>query len=134
MSETKNFQVPSPMPEKLYRLIEGFRLSKALFAACELGVFDKLRTASTPQSADEITKALSSDLDATTRLMDTLVAMELLEKFKQGDQWLYSNSEMATKFLTKDSPDSLYDMIAVRNQKIYHIFGNLETAVLEGTT
>ena len=134
MSETKNFQVPSPMPEKLYRLIEGFRLSKALFAACELGVFDKLRTASTPQSADEITKALSSDLDATTRLMDTLVAMELLEKFKQGDQWLYSNSEMATKFLTKDSPDSLYDMIAVRNQKIYYIFGNLETAVLEGTT
>ena len=67
MSETKKFQVPSPMPEKLYRLIDGFRLSKALFAACELGVFDKLRTASVPQSADEITKALSSDLDATTQ-------------------------------------------------------------------
>ena len=81
-------------------------MSEALFAACEFGIFDKLRSASSPQSADEITKALSSDLDATTRLMDTLVAMELLEKFKQGDQWLYSNSEMATKFLTKDSPDS----------------------------
>ena len=39
MSETKTFQVPSPMPEKLYRLIDGFRLSKALFAACELEVF-----------------------------------------------------------------------------------------------
>ena len=64
MSETKNFQVPSPMPEKLYRLIDGFRLSQALFAACELEVFDKLRSASSPQSADEITKALSSDLDA----------------------------------------------------------------------
>ena len=134
MSETKKFQVPSPIPEKLYRLIDGFRLSKALFAACELEVFDKLRSASSPQSADDITKALSSDLDATTRLMDTLVAMELLEKSKQGDQWLYSNSEMATKFLTKDSPDSYLDMIALRNKTTYPIFGNLETAVLEGTT
>ena len=134
MSETKKFQVLSPIPEKLYRLIDGFRLSKALFAACELEVFDKLRSASSPQSADDITKALSSDLDATTRLMDTLVAMELLEKFKQGDQWLYSNSEMATKFLTKDSPDSYLDMISMRNKTTYPIFGNLETAVLEGTT
>ncbi|CAH3153928.1 unnamed protein product [Porites lobata] len=134
MSETKKFQVPSPIPEKLYRLIDGFRLSKALFAACELEVFDKLRSASSPQSADDITKALSSDLDATTRLMDTLVAMELLEKFKQGDQWLYSNSEMATKFLTKDSPDSYLDMIALINKTSYFMFGNLESAVLEGTT
>ena len=134
MSETKKFQVPSPMPEKLHGLLDGFRLSKALFAACEFGVFDKLCSASSPQSADEITKALSSDLDATTRLMDTLVAMELLEKFKQGDQWLYSNSEMATKFLTKDSPDSYLDMIAMRNKTTYRMFGNLETAVLEGTT
>ena len=134
MSETKKFQVPSPMPEKLYGLIDGFRRSKALFAACELGVFDKLRSASSPQSIDDITKALSSDLDATTRLMDTLVAMELLEKFKQGDQWLYSSSEMATKFLTKDSPNSHLDMIALINKMMYPMFGNLETAVREGTT
>ena len=63
MSETKKFQVPSPIPEKLYRLIDGFRLSKALFAACELEIFDKLRSASSPQSVDDITKALSFDLD-----------------------------------------------------------------------
>ena len=77
---------------------------------------------------------MSSDLDATTRLMDTLGAMELLEKTKQGDQWLNSNSEMATKFLTKDSPDSYLDMISMRNKTTYPIFGNLETAALEGTT
>ena len=120
MSETKNVQVPFPMPEKLYKVIEGFFRSKALFAACEFGIFDKLRTASAQQSADEITKALSSDLDATTRLMDTLVAMEVLEKSKEGDQWLYSNSEMATKFLTKDSPDSYLDMIAPSRRIAIH--------------
>ena len=134
MSETKNFQVPSPMPEKLHKVIEGFFCRKRFLQHVNLEVFNKLRSASSPQSADEITKALSSDLDATTRLMDTLVAMELLEKSKQGDQWLYSNSEMATKFLTKDSPDSYLDMISMRNKTTYPIFGNLETAVLEGTT
>ena len=134
MSETRNFQVPSPLPEKLYKVMAGFFQSKALFAACELGVFDKLRTASAPQSAEEVTKTLSSDLDATTRLMDTLVAMELLEKSKQGDQWLYSNSEMATKFLTKDSADSHLNMIGMLNKTTYPMFGNLETAVLEGNT
>ena len=66
--------------------------------------------------------------------MDTLVAMELLENSKQGDQWFYSNSEKATKFLTTESPDSYVDMIAMMNKTTYPMFGNLETAVLEGTT
>ena len=66
--------------------------------------------------------------------MDTLVAMELLEKSKQGDQWLYNNSEMATKFLTTDSLNSHMDLIAFTNKTTYPMFGNLETAVLEGTT
>ena len=41
---------------------------------------------------------------------------------------------MATKFLTKDSSDSHLDMIALINKMMYPIFGNLETAVCEGTT
>ena len=41
---------------------------------------------------------------------------------------------MATKFLTKDSPDSHLDMVAFANKKMYPNFGNLETAVREGTT
>ena len=41
---------------------------------------------------------------------------------------------MATKFLTKDSRNSHLDMITFTNKRMYPIFGNLETAVLEGTT
>ena len=122
------------MPEKFIKLLEGFRVSKVLFAACELSIFDKLRSASVPQSASEITQTLSSNLDATTRLMDTLVAMELLEKSKQGDRWLYNNSEMATKFLTTESPDSALGLINLENNISYHFYGNLESAVKEGET
>ena len=134
MGERKTTQFPSPMPEKFIKLLEGFRVSKVLFAACELSIFDKLRSASVPQSASEITQTLSSNLDATTRLMDTLVAMELLEKSKQGDRWLYNNSEMATKFLTTESPDSALGLINLENNISYHFYGNLESAVKEGET
>ena len=58
MSETKNFQVPSPMPEKLHKVIESFFLSKALFAACEFGIFDKLRSASSPHSFLHFSRAI----------------------------------------------------------------------------
>ena len=92
-----------PLPKKIEKILDGFRESKALFAACDFGIFDKLHNLS-PQSAKEITEKMSSDLDATTRLLDTLVALEFLEKSRQGNQWLYTNSEMASKFLTTSSP------------------------------
>ena len=35
--------------EKLPEVIDDFRTAKALFVACDLGIFDKLHTASKPQ-------------------------------------------------------------------------------------
>ena len=128
------FSVPSPTPNKLAKLIDAYRASKALFAACELGNFDKLHSSISPQSAREISESISSDLDATTRLMDALVGLEFLEKTKHGDQWVYNNSQMSTKFLTSSSPESKLGIIALENKMGYPLFGNLESAVREGAT
>ena len=70
MSEIKGNPVveSSPLLEKIERILDGFRESKATFVACDFGIFDKLHNSSSPQSAKEITEMLSSDLDATTRL------------------------------------------------------------------
>ena len=106
MAEQKDIFVPSPIPDKLVNLLECYQASKALFAACDLGIFDKLHSSTAPQSAKEISLAIPADLDATTRLMDTLVGLEFLEKTKHGDQWLYNNSQVASKFLTSSSPES----------------------------
>ncbi|KAL9973438.1 hypothetical protein ACROYT_G019900 [Oculina patagonica] len=76
---------------------------------------------------------MNTNVDATTRLMDTLVALELLEKTKQGESWLYSNTKMAKQFLTKSSPDSVDGYIRHSNKLLYHLFGNLENAVREGS-
>ena len=59
----------SPMPEKLEKFLDGYQESKVLFAACDFGIFDILRNSSVPQSAADITNMLSSNLDATTRLL-----------------------------------------------------------------
>ena len=84
MSEIKGNPVveSSPLPERIGKILDGFRESKATFAACDFGIFDKLNNSSLPQSAKEITEMLSSDLDATTRLLDTLLG--ILRKVEAG--------------------------------------------------
>ena len=134
MEGRKEIVVPPAIPTKLQELIYAFRESKALFAACDLGIFDLLHESDAPQSAKEISSKMSANVDATTRLMDTLVALELLEKTKQGESWLYSNTEMAKEFLTKSSPNSVDGYIKHSNKLLYHLFGNLESAVREGSS
>lgn len=133
MDGRKEIAVPPAIPTKLQELIYAFRESKALFAACDLGIFDLLHESDAPQSAKDISSKMSANVDATTRLMDTLVALELLEKTKQGQSWLYSNTEMAKQFLTKSSPNSVDGYIRHSNKLLYHLFGNLESAVREGS-
>ena len=133
MASRKEIVVPPPVPTKLQELIYAFRESKALFAACDLGIFDLLHVSDDPQSAKDISLKMSANVDATTRLMDTLVALELLEKTKQGESWLYSNTKMAKEFLTKSSPNSVDGYIKHSNKLLYHLFGNLESAVREGS-
>jgi len=133
MDGKKGILVPPAIPSKLQELIYAFRESKALFAACDLGIFDLLNESDGPQSAQEISSKMSANVDATTRLMDTLVALELLEKIKQGESWLYYNTEMAKEFLTKSSPNSVDGYIKHSNNLLYHLFGNLESAVREGS-
>ena len=133
MDGRKEIVVPPQVPNKLQKMIFAFRESKALFAACDLGIFDLLHESDAPQSAEGISSKMSTNVDATTRLIDTLVALELLEKTKQDDSWLYSNTEMSKQFLTKSSPDSVDGYIRHSNRLLYQLFGNLETAVREGS-
>ena len=111
----------------------AFRESKVLFAACDMGVYDILQDSDAPQSVEDISSKMGSNVDATECLMNTLVAVELLEKKKQDGSWLYSNSVIARQFLTKSSPDSLIDYIKHSNKVIYPLFSNLENAIREGS-
>ena len=133
MEEREGKPEPNVVPDKIIYLIHAYRTSQALFTACDLGIFDMLHASSTPLSAQVISQNMSSNTNATTRLLDGLVTLELLEKTKQGDLWLYNNTTIATKFLTKSSRESLVDYAALNNKIDYPLFANLASAIREGT-
>jgi acetylserotonin N-methyltransferase len=100
-------------PAPILDLIEAFRRSKTMFAALELGIFDDQR----PEGA------------AVDRLMEACVALGLLEKY--GDQFV--NTAIADEYLRSSSPHTLSGYIRYSNQALYPMWGELESAVIEGT-
>ncbi|XP_069615850.1 acetylserotonin O-methyltransferase-like [Ranitomeya imitator] len=65
-------------PQKLIDYAYGFLVSKTVFTACELGVFDCLHEAQEPVSAGTIASRLSTTVDGMERLLDACVGLKLL--------------------------------------------------------
>lgn len=118
-------ELPNPAP--VLDLIQAFRRSKAMFAAVSLGIFDHLGRG----SADAVTLAqeLGANADALERLLDSCVALGLLKK----EGAIYSNSLVATTYLTRSSPNTLTGYILYSDRALYPLWGNLEAAIREGT-
>jgi acetylserotonin N-methyltransferase len=115
---------PNAPPDIVLDLIESFRRSKTMFAAVSLGVFDRL--AEGPATAAALAGA--DNPDSMKRLLDACVSLGLLRR--QGD--LYSNTEVAARYICRNSPDTLAGYIRYSNQVLYPLWGNLEDAVREG--
>lgn len=114
---------PSPVLDAL----DGFRRSKTMFAALELGVFERLAKA--PAGAAELAQDLKLHADATERLLDACVGSGLLGK-KDG---VYSNLPAASAYLVRSSPEALVGYIDYSNRVGYRMWGDLETAIRKGT-
>lgn len=99
-----------------------------MFAAVSLGVFDELAVA--PASADSLAAKLKLVPDALTRLLDACVGLQLLTRDSDG---VYHNTDLATAYLTRSSPDSLAGYINYSNEALYHLWGKLEHSLQEGT-
>lgn len=97
-------------PGRILDLVDGFRVSKVLFAAVELGLFDGAR----PPGA------------AAARLLDACVSLELLEK--RGTE--YVNTPLADAYLRSSSPLTLAGHVRFTNRALYRRWARLEDAVL----
>jgi acetylserotonin N-methyltransferase len=98
--------------EPILNLIDGFRHSKILFAAVQLGIFDGKR----PEGA------------AVSRLMDACVSLGLL--LKSGSE--YANTPAADEFLASESPASLAGYIRYYRTVGYRLWDHLEQSVSDG--
>uniref|UniRef100_H3D4D1 Acetylserotonin O-methyltransferase n=1 Tax=Tetraodon nigroviridis TaxID=99883 RepID=H3D4D1_TETNG len=119
-------------PFKLLEYFNGFRVSKVIFGACELGVFDLLLRSPEPLSAQHVAQELGASVDGTERLLDALVGIEILEVETSEGTALYSSSDVANLYLAKGSAKSLHHMIIYQSQTIYPLWNNLADAVREG--
>ena len=119
----------SDQPHYLLMLGHGTLKSKALFAACELGIFEVLSFETS--TAKAISEKLSTNQVATAQLLDALVSLKVLEKHCEEEPPCYSNTQATQRFLVKSSPDSITSYLVLLN-KISKKFDNLTLAVREG--
>ncbi|XP_076119503.1 putative bifunctional dTTP/UTP pyrophosphatase/methyltransferase protein isoform X2 [Alosa pseudoharengus] len=119
-------------PHKIVDIMDGFKASKALFAACKLNIFDVLRV-SVELSAKEVAARIKASEEGTVRLLDACVSLGLLERrtCNDGDP-VYINTAEASRFLVADSPLSLHGYILHCNDLVWPLFTHLESAVREG--
>ncbi|XP_075771910.1 putative bifunctional dTTP/UTP pyrophosphatase/methyltransferase protein isoform X1 [Pelodiscus sinensis] len=121
-------EYPATFPSKIIELMDGFKASKALFVASKLKVFDLLKDKCVLKAADVANK-IEASVCGTERLLDACASLGLLEKTHQG----YSNTESANMYLVSDTEYSLHGYIIHCNDRLWHHFTHLETAVKEGT-
>jgi hypothetical protein len=90
---------PGLLFEKLDAAIRGFREFSLISAAVELGIFD---VCATPVTAQELASHISCEVEMCGLLCDSLVMQGLLTKNKG----IYSDTDVASTYLTKNSPYS----------------------------
>src|SRR5450432_1486053 len=111
----------------ILELIDAFRRSKTMFTALSLGVFESLEGAPVSASAFAAEKGLHAD--STQRFLEACVGLGLLEATPEG----FHNTSIASRYLTKKSPDSLAGYIQYSDDVLYPMWGHLADAVREGT-
>ncbi len=90
----------APMPDQLLRMATQGLGAQTLGFALSLGLFDYLEQW---QPADLIARRFNLHVGATAEILDSLVALGLLERGAEG----YQNLELASVYLRTDAPQTL---------------------------
>lgn len=116
-----------PDSSPIIDLIEGFRRSKAMFAAVSLGIFDILERK--PADATALASQVRVEPEPLERLLDTCVGLKLLRRSGR----LYENEPTASTYLCRSSEHTLTGYILYSNDVLYRLWTHIEDAIREGT-
>ncbi|POI22512.1 hypothetical protein CIB84_013741 [Bambusicola thoracicus] len=119
-------------PQIIFQYSNGFLVSKVMFTACELGVFDLLLESGRPLSLDVIAARLGTSIMGTERLLDACVGLKLLAVELRREGAFYRNTEISNIYLTKSSPKSQYHIMMYYSNTVYLCWHYLTDAVREG--
>ncbi|KAM3837727.1 acetylserotonin O-methyltransferase-like [Vipera latastei] len=123
--ETENIKM-------LFHHHHAFIVSKIIFTASHLGVFDLLRESGELISPATVAERLKTSLTGMQRLLGACVELKVLKvEWKDGKD-LYGNTEFANLFLAKSSPKSQYYSMKFYSETIYPAMQYLPEAVRDG--
>ena len=129
-----NRDLTIPPPDIVIDLLEGFRRSKAMFAAVSLGIFDRIAEHAVALEKrgiglEELATTTGCKRDSLEILLNSCVSMGLLIVY-DGQ---YQNTDVADVYLCKASPRRMTGYINYSNDVAWGLWANLEDAVREGT-
>ena len=110
-------------PEPIFDAFTGFMASKHVFAASEIGLFERLRGG--PATLEELAAGTAVPPRTLRILADAMVALGLVER--DGDH--YANSPVAASFLSGSGPADLRPLLRMANQLLYSRWLKFDEAV-----
>lgn len=112
-------------PNKLFDLAIGYQSAKVLFALIELEIPSLL--AQHKISLEQLAKRLKIEIIAVDRLLNSAVALGLLEK-KAGN---FRNAPVTARFLVKTAPDYLGEQFLRYDDSSYPLWSDLVNKLRE---
>jgi methyltransferase family protein len=88
-------------PERILQTGFGFRASRVLLSAVELGLFTELGKG--PRTSRQLSRALALDERSAPDWLDALVALGFLEREGEGERAIYLNTREGAHFLNRAS-------------------------------
>jgi O-methyltransferase domain/Dimerisation domain len=116
----------APKPDHILQTGMGFFASKAVLSAVEMEVFTEL--AKGPETLEALTGRLGLHPRSSRDFLDTLVALEFLER-QDGH---YANTPATDLFLDKHKPSYIGGLLEMANKRLYACWGRLTTALRTG--
>ncbi|XP_042311974.1 acetylserotonin O-methyltransferase-like [Sceloporus undulatus] len=120
------------MIKMLFQYQHGFLISKIMFTAAELGVFDLLRESEEPLTSSAIAECLGTSHVGMERLLEACVGLKFLRMERKDNIGLYGNTVLADLYLAKSSPKSQYYYMKLQSDVYYPGLQYLSDAVREG--
>ena len=117
-------------PTHILQVGMGFWPSKTVLSAVELELFTQLGSES--MTGEEIGDRLGLHPRGIYDFLDTLVALNLLEREGEGPEGRYSNTPDCAAFLDKQSPTYIGGILEMSNARLYGFWGDLTEALRTG--
>lgn len=120
--------MPASPASQMARLISGYWISQAIYAAAKLGLADLLKNG--PRTAEDLAHATQTHAPSLYRLLRALASVGV---FAEDDQRRFSLTPLA-ETLRSDVPGSQWSMAIMMGEEHYRAYGELLYSVQTGET